>query len=372
MQTRVPRYNYAAQFGPEVDRMMADLRRMIVEGAYILTDKVAQFESSFASLCGCRFAVGVNTGTDALILALRSLEIGPGAQVITQANTFNATVAAIVCVGAEAVLVDAEEDTFLIDQVQVTAALSNKTAAVIPVHLYGKPTPLDDLTTIARRKGFHIVEDAAQAHGAIFKGRPVGSCGSLACFSFHPSKNLAAAGDAGAVVTNDEHLATHLKRDRALGQEEQNHHLSAGLNSKLDAIQAAILLWKLPHLRKWNLRRNAVAGWYRERLADLPLHFQRTSPDELHAYHLFQIRTDKRDELLSCLRAKGIDAVIRYPVPIHLQPAFRSYGWRAGQFPVAERLARELLALPIRPDMDVWEVDYVSECIREFFLGRHR
>ena len=368
MQTfRVPRYNYRAQFGPNFEELISRIRCMILDGHYILSAEVEQFEAAFAKTVGVRFARGVNTGTDALALAMRVIGIGPGSEVITHANTFNATVAAIESVGAQPILVDAEEGSFLIDQGQVEAAITERTRAIIPVHLYGKPTPMERLLRIARGAELSVIEDAAQAHGARWKGRCVGCFGRLGCFSFHPSKNLAAAGDAGAVVTDEQDLAFALSCHRALGQTSQNDHVLPGLNTKLDSIQAAVLLWKLDKLEEWNAQRVCVAKWYRERLAGLPVSFQSTSPEEIHVYHLFQVRTLRRDELVAHLRSKGVDAVIRYPFPIHLQPAFQRWKWKRGQFPVAEKLATELVALPIRPDMDAWEVDYVTECMRDFF-----
>ena len=228
------------------------------------------------------------------------------------------------------------------------------------------------LLEIARDAELSIIEDAAQAHGARWNGRCVGSFGRLGCFSFHPSKNLAAAGDAGAVVTDDQDLASALSCHRALGQTSQNDHILPGLNTKLDSIQAVILSWKLNKLEEWNKQRSGVAKWYSERLADFPVSFQSTSPDETHVYHLFQVRTLRRDDLVAHLRSKGVDAVIRYPVPIHLQPAFQRWKWKRGQFPVAEKLATELVALPIRPDMEAWEVDYVADCMGNFFESKGR
>lgn len=373
MQTfRIPRYNYPAQFGPNFDELVTRIRSMILDGHYILSAEVEQFEADFAKTIGVRFARGVNTGTDAVALAMRVIGIGPGSEVITHANTFNATVAAIELVGAQPILVDAEEGSFLMDQGQVEAAITRKTRAIIPVHLYGKPTPMTRLLEIARDPELSIIEDAAQAHGARWKGRCAGSFGRLGCFSFHPSKNLAAAGDAGAVVTDDQDLASALSCHRALGQTSQNDHILPGLNTKLDSIQAVILSWKLNKLEEWNKQRAGVAKWYSERLADFPVSFQNTSPDETHVYHLFQVRTLQRDDLVAHLRSKGVDAVIRYPVPIHLQPAFRRWKWKRGQFPVAEKLATELVALPIRPDMELWEVDYVAECMGDFFESKGR
>jgi dTDP-4-amino-4,6-dideoxygalactose transaminase len=265
------------------------------------------------------------------------------------------------------VLVDADEDTFLIDDERIAEVITPRTRVLMPVHLFGKPTPMRNILALAEQHGLTVVEDAAQAHGAKIAGQTAGSIGTVGCFSFHPSKNLAAAGDGGAVVTNDDGLAEALKRRRELGQCGQNHHVVLGLNSKLDAIQARILLHKLPYLNEWNAKRRRIADWYRERLTDLPLSFQQVSPDEEHVFHLFQIRTDRRDALQSSLQAAGIDATVRYPTPIHLQPAFADQDWRQGQFPIAERLANELLCLPIRPDMGVDEVEYVADGVHAFF-----
>jgi dTDP-4-amino-4,6-dideoxygalactose transaminase len=226
---------------------------------------------------------------------------------------------------------------------------------------------MQPILTLAAKHDLHVIEDACQAHGAEIDGQSAGTFGVFGCFSFHPSKNLAAAGDGGAVVTSDPDLDAEIRCRRSLGQSGQNHHVSVGLNSKLDAIQARILSWKLPRLETWNEQRRQVARWYRERLAGQPLGFQEWNEVEKHVFHLFQIRTNKRDELMSHLKANGIDATVRYPTPIHLQPAFADRGWKPGQFPVAEHLADELLCLPLRPDMSVDEVDYVSETVQSFF-----
>jgi dTDP-4-amino-4,6-dideoxygalactose transaminase len=366
---KIKRYNYPAQFGPDVRPLLKDIKRLILEGRYILTDEVRRFELDFASYLRASYVVGVGSGTDALIIALLTLGIKPGDEVVTHANTFHATVAAIRVAGATPVLVDADEDSFLISEAQVAAAITSKTRALIPVHLCGKPTPLAGLMQLAAKQGLYLVEDAAQAHGARINGQSVGTQGAIGCFSFHPSKNLAAAGDGGALVTNDKSLATLMQFHRQLGQDGQNNHVVQGINSKLDAIQARILSWKLPNLDSWNRRRREVAAWYLERLTHLPVRFQSASADEEHVYHLFQLRTERRDQLLQHLLAAGVDAVVRYPTPIHLQRAFEDCGWRPGQYPVAERLARELLCLPIRPDMSLDEVEFVTDTIRSFFKG---
>jgi dTDP-4-amino-4,6-dideoxygalactose transaminase len=363
---KVRRYNYSAQF-EMVSDLTDRLQKMLLSGQYILTKEVEDFEVSFAQYIGVEHVRGVNCGTDALILALRVLGIGVGDEVITQANTFHATVAAIALTGATPVLTDADEHSYLMNDDQAASAITHRTRALVPVHLYGKPTPMARMLEIARKNAVAVIEDAAQAHGAKLDGKRMGSVGLLGCFSFHPSKNLAAAGDGGAVATNDALLADGLGRQRSLGQAGQNHHVTVGYNTKLDAIQAQILQWKLLKLDEWNQSRGRVAAWYRERLQELPISFQSTSADELHVYHLFAIRTDRRDDLVAHFQRLGVDAVVRYPTPIPLQPAFADYRWKAGQFPVAEKLAQELLCLPIRPDMTVQEVDYVADCARSFF-----
>jgi dTDP-4-amino-4,6-dideoxygalactose transaminase len=363
----VSRYAYGAQFGDGIDDLVSDIKAMLVSGDYILTAEVARFEREFASSLGSRHAVGLNSGTDALLLALRALGVGRGDEVITQANTFYATAAAIVLSGATPVLVDADDRSFLIDSAQLIAAVTTRTRVLLPVHLYGKPTPMASIVETASKHQCMVVEDAAQAHGAVIDGKDAGTVGAVGCFSFHPSKNLAAAGDAGCAVTNSEEIAAAMRILRNLGQDGQNHHVALGINSKLDALQACDLRKKLPRLAGWVVARNAVAARYRAGLEGLPVTWQRVDDGETHAYHLFQIRTPHRDELMEHLRSLGIDVVTRYPTPIHLQAPFANFGWRAGQFPVAESLARELLCLPIRPDMPEAEIEYVVDAVRSYF-----
>jgi dTDP-4-amino-4,6-dideoxygalactose transaminase len=365
---KVQRYDYISQFERFQD-FMAEISAMILDGHYVLSAEVSEFERAFAAYLECSFVVGVNTGTDALLCSLKSLKLRPEHEVVTQANTFNATVAAICLAGLKPVLVDADQDSFLMDLGQALGAITPKTRVLLPVHLYGKPTPMQKLVSESEKRGICLVEDAAQAHGARLDGRRMGTFGTLGCFSFHPSKNLAAAGDGGAIATNRADLRERLSALRVLGQAGQNNHLLASYNTKLDSIQAKVLGWKLPSLDRWNERRRQIAHQYRERLSDLPLKFQSWPEGEEHVFHLFVIRTERRDQLLNHLQSKGVDAVIRYPVPIHLQPAFSRYGWRRGQFPVAEALALELLCLPIRPNLTIAEVDYVADCVRAFFKG---
>ncbi len=364
---KVRRYDYPSQFGNDISQLVEEIREMLLQGHYVLSREVHDFEEAFAKYLDVRYALGVNSGTDALLIALQALGIGSGDEVITQANTFHATVAAICLCGATPVLVDADPLTFLMNQSQIESVVTSRTRAIIPVHLFGKPTTMDGIMSISHKHIFHVVEDAAQAHGARIHGKRVGTFGDFGCFSFHPSKNFAAAGDAGAIVTNNQSLADEVARRRALGQKSQNEHVSIGLNSKLDALQARVLHYKLPQLDAWNESRRAVAESYRERLADLPLILQQIDEGEDHVFHLFQVGSTRRDELLAYLRSQDVDATIRYPVPIHLQESFSNLGWRRGQFPVAERLSMQLLCLPIRPNMSMQEVEYVAHHVRRFF-----
>lgn len=367
----VGRYDYPSQF-PEIDRTVAEIRDVLLSGRYVLGREVEAFERQFGAFLGVDHVVGVNSGTDGLILSLMALGIGRGDEVITQANTFYATVAAIRFVGARPVLVDPVEDTALIDPEAVAEAITERTRAIIPVHLFGKATDLGPLRALAKRHGLAILEDAAQCHGARAGGVMAGTQGDIASFSFHPSKNLAAAGDAGAIATSSPVIAEKLRALRALGQKRQNDHVVLGMNSKLDTIQAIVLSAKLPMLAGWNEERRAIAARYRVGLGGMPLRFQQwdQAAGEEHVFHLFQIRTGRRDALLAYLEAAGIDAVVRYPVPIHLQPAFADQGWRPGQFPIAEALANECLCLPLRPGQSAAQTDHVIDQVAGFF-ARH-
>ncbi|WP_372424344.1 DegT/DnrJ/EryC1/StrS family aminotransferase [Salinarimonas chemoclinalis] len=361
----VQRYDYAAQFAGIGPAVRVALEAALLGGNYILGPEVATFEGAFADFCGVRHCVGVNSGTDALILALRACGIGPGDRVAVQANTFFATVAAISLVGATPVLVDACPQTYLIDLERLAA--SGPVDAILPVHLYGLATDMDRLNAIARSHEAIVIEDCAQAHGARHGARPVGGFGRVGCFSFHPSKNLAAAGDAGGCVTDDPAIDERLRLLRHLGQSEQNTHNVVASNSRLDVLQSIVLRAKLPALEAWNRRRAAIAEIYRRELSDLPIGFQSPGSTGAHVYHLFQLETSERDALVDSLTARGVDATVRYPTPIHLQPAFADLGHAPGDFPVAERLARTLLCLPIRPDMSDVEVDCVIDAVRRHF-----
>jgi dTDP-4-amino-4,6-dideoxygalactose transaminase len=351
---------------PEID---AALERVLAHGEFILGPEVAAFEGEWAGFCGAAHAVGVGSGTDALHLTLRALGIGAGDEVITAANTFIATAEAISYAGARPVLADCRIGDYLVDPQAVAAAVTPRTRAIIPVHLYGQPADMDTLAALAKRNGLALIEDAAQAHGAsLSDGRACGSLGLAAAFSFYPAKNLGAFGDAGAVTTSDESLAGRLRLLRNWGSVVKYHHEVQGFNSRLDTLQASILSAKLKHLAGWNDARRAAAGWYRAALADcagiaLPTESPWTGR---HAYHLFVVRLleHDRDAVARDLGARGVQTVVHYPVPIHLQKAYAELGLRPGAFPAAEAASRTILSLPIFPEITQPQVEYVAGSLR--------
>ncbi len=361
----VERTNSRFELTPILAPVLAGMESVLLSGEAILSPEVRRFEEAFAQYIGVGHALGVNSGTDALTLALEALDIGPGDEVITVANTFHATALAITRAGATPVLVDARPDDYLMDTHALEAAVTPRTRAIVAVHLFGLPLDLAPVLDLCERHGIQLVEDCAQAVGARVGGRRVGSIGVLGCFSFHPSKNLGAAGDAGIITTNSTELAERVRGLRYFGQRQRKVHSEQGHNTKLDALQAIVLQHKLPYLDGWNAARAERAARYRAALAGLPVGFQ--TPGDEHVYHLFQLHTDRRDALLAHLKARDIDAVVRYPRPIHRQPAFAGLGLGEGAFPVAEHLADHLLCLPLRPDLGERETDAVVSAVREFF-----
>ena len=344
---------------PELDPALDAVLR---HGQFILGPEVAAFEREWAKFCGTKHAVGVGSGTDALQLILRALGIGPG-------HEFIATAEAVSYTGAKPVLVDCSLDDYLIDPVAVTAAITPRTRAILPVHLYGQPANMDALAVIARQHGLVLIEDAAQAHGATLKdGRPCGALGHASAFSFYPGKNLGAFGDGGAVNTSDDALAHQIKLLRNWGSVVKYHHEVQGYNSRLDTMQAAILGVKLRHLAAWNERRRTAAGWYRAALADLPGVVLPTEAPWTgrHVYHLFVVRLleRSRDAVAKALAERGVQTVVHYPVPIHLQKAYADLGFTVGAFPRAEQAARTVLSLPMFPEMTADHVAIVAESLR--------
>lgn len=331
-------------------------------GDFIQGGAVAEFEKQFAAFTGTRHAIGVGTGLAAIELALRAYRIGPGDEVITAANTFIATALAIMAVGATPKLVDADPSTYTIDPSLVESAITPKTKAIVPVHLYGQPADMDPIMAIAKRHNLVVVEDSAQAHGARYKGKRAGSIGHAAAFSFYPSKNLGAWGDGGLITTNDDEAAAQLRLLRNYGQRAKYYHSVVGTNNRLDTIQAAVLGVKLPHLDGWNASRRAHADRYRSRLASR-VATPAAAADREHIYHLYVVELDARDRVQEKLKAAQIETGIHYPVPIHLQEACQHLGYRAGDFPVTERAAQRILSLPMYPELTDDQIDYVCETL---------
>jgi dTDP-4-amino-4,6-dideoxygalactose transaminase len=362
---RQPFVDLAAQYREIRDELLPEVERLLAAGAFVGGEPLVRFESAFAAFCGAPYAVGVANGTDALHLALRALGVGPGDDVLTVPNTFVATVEAIEQAGARPVLVDVRPDTLLVDAAALAAAVTPRTRAVVPVHLYGALVDIEPIERWCASRGLLLLEDAAQAHGASRAGRHAGSFGDAAGFSFYPAKNLGAAGEAGAVVTRRADVAGRVAQLRDHGQSERYHHEVVGYNSRLDALQAAVLAVKLRRLAQWNARRRALAGVYRERLAKLD-GVEVVAPPadpESHVYHLFVIRVAERDRLRAALTARGIDTGLHYPVPVHLQRGWAHLGYGAGDFPVAEAAARTVLSLPIYPQMSDAAVHHVCDAI---------
>jgi len=360
-----------ARYAPLVGHRMADaMREVVVSGQLIGGPQVQDFERAFAAYCGTEEAIGVGNGLQALTLALRAYGIGPGDEVILPANTFIATAFAVLEAGAVPVLVDVEEATGLISVAATRTAITEKTAAIIPVHLYGHPADMDALVELVRNRQIMLLEDACQAHGARYKGRRCGALGDAAAFSFYPTKNLGALGDAGAVTTGDRRLAERIRLAGNYGSQQKYEHVTFGTNSRLDPLQAAALKVKLPHLDGWNARRADHATRYLAGLAGL---YGLALP-HVHAWaepvwHVFPVRVagGRRDALIAHLTAQGIGTNIHYPKPIHLQDCFRKRGWKHGNFPVSERLAQQLVSLPLDPTHTADEIDRVIVAVREFF-----
>lgn len=366
---KVPFNDLGAQYQRYKQELRIAMDRVILNNRFINGQEVAEFEEAFAAFCHARFAVGVGSGTDALELALQALDIGPGDEVITVAHTFIATAEAIAAVGAKPVFVDIDPATYLIDPAQIEHRITAQTKAIIPVHIYGQAAPMPEIMAIARRHGLKVVEDVAQAHGATIDGQTVGSIGDIGCFSFYPGKNLGAYGDAGAVTTNDAELAKRIKLLRDHGRSSKYLHQTLGRNSRLDTLQAAILSVKLKHLGKWNQARQAVAAFYHDALKDSPLALPVVNNGCSHVYHLYVVRSEQRDSLAEFLKANGVECGVHYPTPLHLQPALRFLGYRETDLPVTEQAARNILSLPIFPEISAAQRQHVVDTIHRFFQG---
>lgn len=358
------RRHYQAIRG-EVD---AAVQRVLESGWYILGREVAAFEEEFAAFCGAGHAVGVASGTEALQLALVALGVGPGDEVVTVANAGIPGTVAILQSGARPVYVDVEESSHNLDPHRLETAISPRTRAIMPVHLFGLPAAMELILACAEQHAIPVVEDCAQAHGACYHGQTVGTLGTLGCFSFYPTKNLGCFGDGGMVITGDAGLAGRLRQLRVYGWENKYvSTLAGGANSRLDEMQAAILRAKLPHLPEWNRARQQRAAWYDQLLSDTPLVLPGGSaPGEGHIYHLYVVRSPRRDALREHLHRQGIGTDVHYPLPSHLQPIYGGLGYRAGDLPVTERLAREVLSLPLYPELTPEEAAAVAAAVRSF------
>jgi dTDP-4-amino-4,6-dideoxygalactose transaminase len=366
-ECRIPYVNLAAQHTQLLGDILGAIEGVLRRADFILGDDVGCFEQEFAELCQARFAVAVNSGTDALSMALRVLGVGPGDEVITVPNSFVATTSAIVMAGARPVFVDVGAD-YNLDPAQLAGAMTARTKAIVPVHLTGRPADMDAIMAVAKARGVAVVEDAAQAVLAEYRGRRVGSIGTISCFSLHPLKTLGACGDAGIITTQDERLHRELVLLRNLGLETRDDSVRWSGNSRLDTLQAAVLRVKAPHVWGWTERRRAHAVGYRSRLdgvAEVELPADR--PYERATYHTFVLQAERRDALREHLTRRGIGTAIHYPIPIHLQHVGRTLGYERGAFPVAERQAKRILSLPVYPELGATELDYIGDSIRAFY-----
>jgi dTDP-4-amino-4,6-dideoxygalactose transaminase len=344
--------------------------RVLDSGAYILGPEGKAFEAEFAAAQKVPEAVGVSSGTAALELSLKALGLGPGDEVVVPAYTFIATATAVSAVGAVPVFADVDDESLTLSRETAEAALSKRAKALLPVHIFGGPADMDSLNALARARGLKVLEDCAQAHMALYRGKAVGALGDIAAFSFYPSKNLGAAGDAGAITTADPRLAETCRTLRHVGRSAGStyKHELIGFNARMDELQAAVLRVKLKRLPEWTRKRRRVAALYQEGLAGLPLRLPALGADgSRHCFHLYVMRLERRDELARHLAASGIGAAVYYPIPLHLQPAYAALKYKAGDFPVAERACKEALALPMYPELTDGEVERVCRAVRAFF-----
>lgn len=363
---KVPFLDMQAHHALHREEFLRAISEVMDSGVFSGGATVERFETEFAAYCGTRNAVGVGSGTEALWLTLVSMGIGPGDEVVTVPMTFAATVEAICLTGARPVLVDIDERSYNLNPSSLEDVLTRRTKAIIPVHLFGRVADMDPILEIAREHGLRVIEDAAQAHGAEYKGRKAGSIGDAGCFSFYPSKNLGAFGEGGAVTTNDDELAQKLRMLRNHGQIHKNHHSVVGWNSRLDAIHAAVLSVKLHHLDRENGLRRDHALRYREELLDVPDVITPAMPEDGgHVYHIHAVQVRERTALLKILERMQIGFALHYPIPIHLQAAYRSLGHKSGDFPVAERCAARFVSLPMFPELTSGQIALVSEAVHE-------
>ncbi len=365
--TGVPLIDLKRQYQSMKEELNSAIQDVLESQAFILGPQVKEFEDLFASYCNTNHAIGVSSGTDALLLALKSLGIGDGDEVITTPFTFFATVEAICNVGAKPVFADIDPETYNIRPDLIEKSISKRTKAIIPVHLYGQCADMDQILEIAKKNNLRVIEDSAQAVGAEYRGKKAGSMGDLGCFSFFPSKNLGGMGDGGMVTCNSEELEELIHMLRIHGGRPKNYHASLGINGRLDTIQASILIKKLGHLDDWCDKRRQKASYYTEKLKGLDLVTPKVMSFNKHAFHLYVIRVKERDGLMEHLKANNIGCAVYYPVPQHLQECLADLGHKEGDMPDTEMAAKETLALPVFPEITEEEQDYVIESVKDFF-----
>jgi dTDP-4-amino-4,6-dideoxygalactose transaminase len=366
MTTTVPVLDLKAQYQSIKDEIDEAVLGVMDSGYFVLGPNVKALEAEVAEYVGCQHGVGVASGTDALRLSLEALDVGPGDEVITTPFTFVATANTISHAGARPVFVDIDPRTFNIVPAQIEAAITERTKAIVPVHLYGQPAEMDAIMDIARRHNLYVIEDCAQAIGAEENGRHVGSFGDLACFSFYPTKNLGAFGDGGMVTTNDLYLAERITVLREQGSKTRYYHQVLGFNSRLDEIQAALLRVKLRYLDDWQARRQQIAAGYDQLLGNLGVETPFVRPGVTHVYHQYTIRSARRDELHQFLKERGIGSMIYYPLPLHLQEMYHDLGYAEGRLPVSEAVGHEVLSLPMYPELNDEQVQTIVDAIGEF------
>ena len=366
--TKVPFLDLHTQYETIRDEIADAIQQVLDSSEFVGGPFVERFEEEFAGFCGCRYASGVSSGTSALWMTLLSLGIGPGDEVITVPNTFIATAEAISMCGARPVFVDVDEQSYTMNPALLEGAVTPRTKAVIPVHLFGQPADMDPIMEFSARHALHVIEDACQAHGALYRGRPAGSIGIAGCFSFYPGKNLGAYGEAGAVVTNDPELTKKIRILRDHGQVRKYHHTMIGWNGRMDGIQGALLSVKLKYLSRWNETRRKNAALYDRLLANTAnISLPREMDYAKHVYHVYAIRTKNRDALQGFLAERGINCLIHYPLPIHLQDAYRSFGFEGGNFPISENCAGGFLSLPMYPELAGNQIEHVVREIQNFY-----
>jgi dTDP-4-amino-4,6-dideoxygalactose transaminase len=365
----IPLNDLQAQFSSIKPEVMRAIEEVLDTMHLFLGPQNQRFEQTFASYCGCDHGIGLSNGTDAIALALRACHIGPGDEVITVSHSFIATVEAIAQVGATPVFVDIEPDTYTLDWRQLEGALSKHTRAIIPVHLYGHPADMQPILDFAHEHGLRVIEDASQAHGAIYQGKRTGSFGDIACFSLYCSKNLGAYGEAGICLTNDAELAETLRMLRDHGSRVRYQHEILGVNARMDEIQAAILNVKLAHLDCWNAQRQAHAHLYSEQLKEVVEAVPMVRPGASHVFYVYVVQVRERDQILQHLSEQGIGSSIHYPTPIHLQPACQHYGYTRGILPVTEAVCERIISLPMYPELTMEQVQAVINGVKQGVMG---